>query len=181
MKLRAVEPEDARMMFKADNDEECRLYSDYCAPLSLAQLEDYARNYDADPFRSGQLRLIIEADSAENTGDNNQPNELLNSSYRPVGILDIYDISLRDSRAFVGIYILPEFRHKGLALKALQLLSAYAPEHLYIERLVAKIPAGNIPSLKLFEKAGYKEEVVLRRWKRIGRTLSDIHLLIKTL
>lgn len=179
MKLRAVEPGDARLMFEADNDEECKLYSDYAAPLSMAILEDYAQNYDADPFKSGQIRLIIETDGCSSPSSSQENPVFKNKAELPVGILDIYDISLRDSRAYVGIYILPDFRRKGLALEALEIAQNFAAERLCIQRLVAKVPEENIPSLKLFEKAGYSRDAVLKNWKRIGRNFSDIHILSK--
>ena len=85
LRLRALEPEDAEMMYAAESDEAAWLYSDYLAPLSLEMLRQYALSYDADPMRSGQLRLIIEVDG------------------RAAGILDIFDISPRHLRADTGI------------------------------------------------------------------------------
>ncbi|MDE5849776.1 MAG: GNAT family N-acetyltransferase, partial [Muribaculaceae bacterium] len=57
LRLRALEPEDADMMYDAESDEAAWRYSDYLAPMSLELLREYALTYDADPFRSGQLRL----------------------------------------------------------------------------------------------------------------------------
>lgn len=81
LRLRALEPEDADMMYEAENDEAAWKYSDYLAPLSRELLHHYALTYDAEPFRSGQLRLIIEKDET------------------PIGILDLMDISARHLRA----------------------------------------------------------------------------------
>ena len=59
LRLRALEPEDAEMMYEAESDPAAWRYSDYLAPMSREMLREYALTYDADPLRSGQLRLII--------------------------------------------------------------------------------------------------------------------------
>lgn len=154
--LRAVEPEDADFMFSADNDEECRIFSDYVAPLSRKMLRDYAESYDADPFSAGQLRLIVESEGV------------------PVGIADIYEISMRDSKAFVGIYIIPGMRSRGIGLAALHEVSNYVEKYIPLNQLVARVPVHNHASRRLFEKAGYEAVAVLPEWHRTGKNLSDV-------
>lgn len=104
--LRALEPTDADFMYDVENDSESWRYSDTVAPLSRKMLRDYALDYDADPFRAGQLRLII----------TDRQNGV------PVGIADLYDISQRHRRAFAGIYIRPDFRGNGYAEEAVDAL-----------------------------------------------------------
>ena len=148
VKLRALEPKDADMMYEAENDEAAWAYSDYLAPLSHELLLQYALSYDADPLRSGQIRLIIEY--GKNT----------------VGILDIFDISPRHLRADTGIYLLPEFRGKGLAAKALEAAKDYSRNRLGLHQLTATIAKCNASALLCYEKAGFKLTGTRLDWLR---------------
>lgn len=148
LKLRAVEPEDADMMYEAESDEAAWAYSDYLAPLSRELLRQYALTYDADPLRSGQLRLIIEN---ENT---------------PVGILDIFDISSRHLRADTGIYLLPDYRRKGLGVRSLELAKEYCRKRLGLHQLSATIAQSNATAKHCYEKAGFRPTGIRPDWLR---------------
>lgn len=146
--LRALEPSDADFMYEVENDAQAWRYSDTIAPLSRRILRDYALNYDADPFTAGQLRLII---TEENTKT-------------PVGIIDLYDVSQRHQRAYIGIYICKDFRGKGYADETLQLIEDYAHNSLHLHQLGAKVEDGYTKSEKLFENRGYKLKGTLDEW-----------------
>lgn len=148
LKLRAVEPEDAEMMYKAENDEAAWQYSDYLAPMSCEILRQYALTYDADPLRSGQLRLVIEYGES------------------PVGLLDLFDISPRHLRADTGIYLLPEFRGMGLGVKALELAKEYSGRRLGLHQLTATIAQSNATAKLCYEKAGFKPTGIRPDWLR---------------
>ena len=148
LKLRAIEPEDVEMMFEAESDEAAWLYSDYTAPLSRELLRQYALTYDADPFRCGQLRLIIEHGKT------------------PVGILDIFDISPRHLRADTGIYLLPRFRGKGFASKALEAAKGYCRNRLGLHQLTATVAQSNTAAMHCYEKAGFKLTGTRPDWLR---------------
>ena len=146
--LRALEPSDSDFMYDVENDAEAWRYSDTVAPLSRRLLREYALTYDADPFTAGQLRLIITEE-----GDN-----------RPVGIADLYTISQRHQRAFVGIYICKDFRGKGYAGETLDLLEDYAHNSLHLHQLGVKLEDGHKASQKIFESRGYKLKGKLDEW-----------------
>lgn len=137
LKLRALEPEDAEMMYEAESDPAAWRYSDYLAPISLEMLKSYALAYDAEPFRSGQLRLIIEADG------------------RAVGILDFFDISARHLRADTGIYLLPDFRGKEIGVRALELAKEYCRVRLGLHQLTASVAQQNEEAQRCYIKAGF--------------------------
>ena len=160
--LRAVEPEDVEFIYDCERDPSNARWSDYRAPFSKAQLQTYALTYDADPFRAGQLRLIIE------TGEGNA-----------AGILDLYDISEKDSKAYVGICIHPRYRNIGIAKEALKELNELARERLGLKKLVAKISSKNPAAIQLFKKDGYREIALLPEWHRIGTDYHDMLLLCK--
>ena len=159
LKLRAVEPGDADHMYEAENDEAAWAYSDYLAPLSHELLSQYALTYDADPFRSGQLRLIIEV------------------GVIPVGILDLFDISPRHMRADTGIYIFPEFRGKGLATEALLAVKTFCKIRLGLHQLTATVAKENIYALRCYKKAGFISTGTRPHWLRTPDGFLDVEML----
>ena len=146
--LRALEPGDADFMYEVENDAQAWRYSDTIAPLSRRVLRDYALTYDADPFTAGQLRLIITEEGNKN----------------PVGIIDLYEVSQRHQRAFIGIYICKEYRNKGYADETLQLIEEYAHNTLHLHQLGAKVEDSHIKAEKLFMSRGYELQGNLREW-----------------
>ncbi len=146
--LRALEPGDADFMYEVENDAEAWRYSDTIAPLSRKVLRDYALNYDADPFSAGQLRLII-TEEGNNT---------------PVGIVDLYEVSHRHLRAFIGIYICKDYRNKGYAEETIALIEEYAQNTLHLHQLGAKIEEGHEKVIKLFSSLGFKCSGKLEEW-----------------
>lgn len=146
--LRALEPSDADFMYEVENDAQAWRYSDTIAPLSRKILRDYALTYDADPFTAGQLRLII-TEKETNT---------------PVGIVDLYEVSQRHQRAFIGIYICKDFRKNGYADETLQLIEDYAHNTLHLHQLGAKVEDGYEKAERLFTARGYEEKGNLTDW-----------------
>ena len=159
MKLRALEPEDAEMMYEAESDEAAWRYSDYTAPMSMELLREYALTYDADPFRSGQLRLIVDVDGI------------------PAGMLDLFEISPRNLRADSGIYILPAFRGHGIGGKALILLKDYCRRRLGLHQITASVAHGNSSALRCYEKAGFVTTGKRIDWLRTPDGYEDVELL----
>ncbi|MDE6340702.1 MAG: GNAT family N-acetyltransferase [Muribaculaceae bacterium] len=145
-----MEPEDAEFMFEAENEEAAWIYSDYLAPLSMEMLRQYAMTYDADPLRSGQLRLVVDVDG------------------RPVGMADIFDISARHLHAMTGIYILPDMRSKGVGAEALRLLCEYCRTRLGMHILCAIIAERNQAARKCYRSAGFIASGILPQWLREG-------------
>ena len=144
--LRAVEPEDAVLMSAAENDE-CNIdFNGYCAPFSSRQLLEYALSYDADPFRAGQIRMMMTDTESGNT----------------IGIVDLTEISARDSHAFTGIYIFPDHRRRGYAKEALELIASYASATLRINTLGAKSPETTMQAFHCLRKRDMHLRV---RWK----------------
>lgn len=162
--LRAPEPQDVDRMYLWENDPEMWRYGCSPAPLSRHQIWEYVNNYDADPLAASQLRLIM--DSPEGA----------------VGAIDLYDIDMRNRRAFTGIMTAPAHRRKGYALEALRLMAEYCLHNLGLERIAATVAADNRPSLELFRKSGFAEAAILPSWVRRGsKSFVDAHLFILTL
>lgn len=163
--LRAVEPTDADFLFNVENDPLAWRYGDTVAPLSRRQLRDYALGYDADPFSAGQLRLILSK----------------RHDLTPVGIADLYELSPIHKRAFVGIYILDDFRRQGFASEALSKLCDYASQSLLLHSLWAKIEDMNFPSERAFVKAGFCHTATLPDWLCSNTGFSSVKIFSKKL
>ncbi len=163
IRLRAVEPADAELFWKTENDSSQWILNGMSAPYSRENLLQYAIGYDADPQRSGELRFII-----ERTEDQ-----------IPVGIIDLYEISFIHSRAFVGIYTLPEFRNMRYASMALDLIENYAASVLNLSQLGARIATENVASVKLFGKANYQHRGTLPEWLHSASQRFDLAIFSK--
>lgn len=159
LRLRAVEPEDVDFMYECEEDAEAVRWSDYPAPFSRRQLLEYAISYDADPYRAGQLRLIITADGER------------------VGMADLYEISTSDRRAFSAIFIHPRYRRKGIGSKALEAIAEYSAKRLGLRMLAAKVSTENPAALATYLKGGFMRRALLPAWHRFGDTFHDIELL----
>lgn len=164
IRLRAVEPADAELLWEAENDSRQWLDNGMSAPLSRQNLKNYAENYDADPIRSGQLRMICE-----------------NKNGKMVGIVDLYDISAIGRTAFVGIYLFEKYRRNGYAAECLSLLESYARMLLNLRILGAKISETNTNSIHLFENSGYELRGTLPDWLLAGTKSKALYIYTKTL
>ena len=82
----------------------------------------------------------------------------------PIGIADVYEISVLHKRAYVGIYVMEGFRKRGFASEALTRLCDYASESLLLHSLWARVEGMNRDSEKAFEKAGFCHVGTLPDW-----------------
>lgn len=156
--LRALEPEDVDRLYVWENDSQLWPYGSTRAPLSRHQLWEYVNGYDADIYKNGQLRLmIVEAVSGET-----------------IGSLDLYELDIRDLRAKIGIFILPQYRGHGYGSASLEAIEIYARETLALHQLSAMVGADNDCSVRLFKKCGYKSAGCLRSWIKRGKHYEDV-------
>ena len=163
--LRALEPDDAAILYEWENDPSVWQYGDRRAPLSMTQLRDYALNYDADPIRAGQLRLVV----------------ALCATDEAVGCIDLYEIDATNARAGVGVLTEKGRRGKGYALRALQLLCRYARVTLSLHQLWCNVSEENTASRGLFKKCGFETCGRLRSWLRRGDRYADAYFMQRML
>lgn len=159
--LRAAEPEDLEMMYEMENDPSMWDISNFTVPYSRYVLRQYIENSQCDIFADKQLRLMI-VDRAEHT---------------LLGTIDITDFAALHRRGEVGIAIRKEYRGRGYAADALQLLCEYAFEFLSLAQLYAHVAVDNEACLQLFLSAGFVRCGVLRNWLYVGGCPKDALLL----
>lgn len=163
LRLRALEPSDVDTLYLWENSPEMWQFGFFMAPYSRHQLWEYIQNYDSDPLRSGQLRLMIDVDGA------------------PVGSVDLYNIDTANSRAMVGVMIGKAHRRKGFARSALAIMERYAAGPLALSQLASVVAEDNASSLCLFENAGYALTATLPRWVRRAEGFIAARVFQKTL
>ena len=149
IQLRAPEPEDLDLLYLWENNPDVWKVSGTVVPFSRYVLKQYLENAGKDIFEMKQLRLIIQ----------------LKSNKRPVGAIDLFDFDPYHLRAGVGILIaeLSE-RRKGYAREALDSVKEYCFRVLHLHQLYCNIAAGNRPSIKLFQAAGFKVVGEKKEW-----------------
>lgn len=158
IKLRALEPEDLELLFNIENNREFWEISSTVTPYSKYILKQYLENSHRDIYEVKQLRLVI--CKAEDS--------------RPVGLIDIYDFEPKHKRGAIGILIEnKEDRGKGYAAEALHLLCEYCFGQLDVHQLYANVGAENIPSQRLFEKAGFTLVGNKKDWNLVNGKFKD--------
>ena len=159
--LRAPELSDANQIYKWENDPERLAHGRAGLPYSLQLIIDYINSYSETALSSGNVRFVIDIEG------------------KAGGLADLYDIDFSARKAFVAIYVDEESRGKGIGADALGELISFARGHLGLNQLVAVVGAENVPSRKLFLKAGFQDIATLPDWCRgTDGALTDASLLL---
>ncbi len=78
-------------------------------------------------------------------------------------------------RATVGYWLVLEVRGKGLATRAVRLVSRWALRELVLPRLGLLAEPWNVDSQRVAERAGFRREGVLRAWDEVdGRRVDYV-------
>lgn len=176
IKLRKIEPNDLPFLYQWENDAASWADGANHNPLSQQDLRDYIASTTGDIYRDGQLRLIIEQITNDQSLITNITNDQSPITNTTTGCIDLFDFDPRNRRAAIGMYIAPEARGNGVGRQALEQLEQYAFGHLNLRVLYAVIATSNAPCSALFRSAGYTPSSPLTAW-----TLeSDAILWLKT-
>ena len=163
--LRAPEPEDLELLYNWENYTPTWLVSNTLAPFSKFVLRQYLETAHRDIFESKELRLMIDLKAAAN-------------KVTTIGTVDLFDFDPLHMRAGIGILIAAaENRREGYAYETLQMMDDYAFNILQLHQIFCNIPENNIPSLNLFQKAGYEIVGIKKDWIRTGKEWLDEYML----
>lgn len=154
--LRAVEPTDLDILMQWENNPDFWPVSNTLTPFSKELLDQYVHSAQ-DIYAVKQIRLMI--------------NEI--ATQKTVGAIDLFDFDPRHQHAGVGILIDPDFRKKGFALDAIELVKKYARDIVGIRNLSATIIEDNQASIQLFEKAGFEKIGQRKKWFNKGDVWLD--------
>jgi len=161
IKLRAIEPADANLLYQWENDTSVWHVSNTITPFSKDVITQYLSNAHLDIYTTKQLRLIIETE-----------NKI------PIGCIDLFEFNPLHLRAGIGILIAAaEYRRKGYASEALDILIKYAFNTLNLNQLYCHIGVENESSVSLFKKYNFKIVGTKKNWVKNGKVWSDVHFL----
>lgn len=147
--IRALEPDDANLIYAWENDKSAWNHSDNLLPYSYFQIEQFILD-EHDIYRSRQVRFIIEKVSKK--------------SRKAVGMIDIYDLHPHHRRAGIGIYIDSASRKQGIGSAALKLIADYAFDTLALHQLFCHILPENEASVRLFTRMGFSISCRQKEW-----------------
>lgn len=167
VRLRAVEPEDAELLYAWENDSSLWSVSGTTEPFSREQMVRFVeRQLDGgDLLRTGQLRLMIETKPDDRTAPD---------AGRTVGTIDLFEYDPVARRAGVGILVYgSDDRRRGYASDAVETLCRYAREVLGLHQLWCSVGARNEASLRLFHRAGFVACGIRRDWHRTPHGYED--------
>ncbi|MCG3167213.1 MAG: Spermidine N(1)-acetyltransferase [Bacteroidia bacterium] len=161
IKLRAVEPSDANLLYEWENDTTVWHVSNTITPFSKEVIKQYLSSAHLDIYTTKQLRLIIETENKN-----------------AIGCIDLYDFNPLHLRAGIGILIsAAEHRRKGYADEALNILIKYAFNTLNLNQIFCDIGVENTGSIALFQKHNFKIVGTKMKWVRNGKSWGDVHFL----
>ena len=157
--LRALEPDDAEVLYQWENNPEIWKVSNTLVPFSKHILEQYV-NGAHDIYLTKQLRLMI-----------------CNGNLS-IGTIDLFDFDPFHQRAGIGILIGEKSQRKmGYASEAMDLLIEYCFSTLLLHQLYCNIGAENEGSLKLFLSKDFKIIGAKKDWIRNSEGFNDEYLL----
>ncbi len=165
IRLRTMELEDIDRLLDWENDSENWLHSNTLRPFSRGTIERHVMQ-SHDIYTEQQLRLMI----------------TLRKNDVTVGAADLFDCDFTHGRAGVGILIgEPEYRRKGIAVEALEVLANYSYEVLMFHQLYADVLSNNSASVRLFERAGFEQCGLRKNWVKHRNGFYDLILLQRIL
>ncbi|MBL7911484.1 MAG: GNAT family N-acetyltransferase [Bacteroidia bacterium] len=150
--VRALEPSDADILYRWENNHSLWEVSYTQTPFSKAVLDEFVNTAYQDIYTNKQLRLMIcKADTNET-----------------IGIIDLFEFEPQHARCGLGIYIHDQFRGNGFALECIELMKFYCFATLHLKQIYVNVNQSNSASLALFEKAGFEKCGLKKAWHKKG-------------
>ena len=160
IKLRALEPEDANLLYQWENDPTLWHLGSTLVPFSKHILKKFTESGN-DIYADKQLRLMICLKEGQ-----------------AIGAIDLFDFSPHHQRAGVGILIANEIdRKNGYGSESLDVLINYAFSTLQLNQLYCNVLLDNEDSLQLFQKKGFSISGTKKNWVKIQGEWKDEYLL----
>jgi diamine N-acetyltransferase len=142
--LRPLQESDLDFLESIENNKGNWQFGSERKHFNRQELFDYIANAKTDIKLAKQYRFVIDLNSV------------------PIGFIDLFDYTL--TSAGVGVIISKNYRNKGFAKEALNLISDYAFKFLNLKKINCSIKKDNLFSDQLFTSCGF---VFLREVKRL--------------
>jgi len=145
--LRALEPEDAMLIFQWENDVHVWKHGDTLAPFGLHEIKNYIASVK-DIYADRQYRFIIA--SKENS--------------EALGMIDLFEFDPKHLRSAVGVYIAQNKRNEHYGRDSIELLEDYCRDQLNLHQLHCSVRSDNERSIHLFESCGFEVYGRRKQW-----------------
>jgi len=145
IKFRAVEEGDLEFLWNLRRDEEVNNFLFTTYPISMSTQKQWLSS-----MLSSQTKkvLIVEAE--------------IGAAIKKIGCARITDIDHLNRRVEIGADISASHRGKGLAKYLYSALCQYCFDYLNMHKIYLYVLAENKKAIHVYEKAGFKEETVLK-------------------
>lgn len=133
---------------------------------------------DQSPYQKEHFNELLE----RGNGNKNMYRWIIEENGEPVGAVAFYALK-SSSHIFQGLYWLsPTAWGRGLATRALGMAADFLFLSAGAVRLQALVKPGNVPSMRVLEKCGFRNEGLLRSYlpQKSGKLL-DVHMYALTL
>ena len=133
--LRPLQESDLDFLESIENNKGNWQFGSERKHFNRQELFDYIANAKTDIKLAKQYRFVIDLNSV------------------PIGFIDLFDYTL--TSAGVGVIISKNYRNKGFAKEALNLISDYAFKFLNLKKIHCSIKKDNLISNQLFISCGF--------------------------
>jgi diamine N-acetyltransferase len=147
--IRAIEPDDAQLIFRWENDKTSWVHSDNLLPYSLFQIEQFIIE-GHDIYQNRQARFMVDFTEQDLS--------------HTVGMVDLYDFHPHHRRAGIGVYIDSAYRNRGIAFTSLQLVINHSFDVIGLHQLYCSILPENQTSIRLFNRLGFSLSGQQKDW-----------------
>lgn len=96
---------------------------------------------------------------------------------RLLGTISLHEINRPAGRCASGYFTAPWARGRGVATRALRLITAFAFDELHLHRVEVTIEPENVASLRVARAAGFTEEGLLRSYMPVSGRRRDMIML----
>jgi ribosomal-protein-alanine N-acetyltransferase len=93
-----------------------------------------------------------------------------------VGSIGLWLQNIDQGRASIGYWVVASQRGRNAAGYALKEIVRWALEELKIPRLELYVEPWNVASIRTAERAGFKQEGLLRSWQQVGNERRDMFI-----
>lgn len=150
--LRALEPSDADLLYRWENNPDLWPVSFTQMPFSKFILEEFVNSAHNDIYTNKQLRLMV----------------VKNDTHETIGTLDLFEFEPQHARCGLGVFIEADFRKSGAAFESIELVKTYCFKTLLLKQVYVHVQESNAASVALFEKCGFQKNGLKKSWNRTG-------------
>jgi RimJ/RimL family protein N-acetyltransferase len=158
IRLRPPAPADAAAITAACQDPEIARWTQVPFPYRLHDALAWVAGQEQSRLRGASIELLvvgIEDDAL-------------------LGAIGLVGLDRGDGSCEVGYWVARPARGRGVATRAVRLLSAWGLRELGLDRIELLVIEGNDASCRVAEAAGYRREGLLRRHREIKGTARDM-------